>query len=188
MPLHVPFYDTWRQHEHRHNLCKWRICRSWLADCSGSPRLALGAVVLATSPSHVALCSPFSPSSVARLGPFPCHGAIQRCQPSNLSWPESNWALVRPYLASSVPLRHTHRHEHFQVNRRSLSSSSHHHPAAKNMEIQVLCRWVAPKSLPTISELRTPCTKWPVARCFLTLRMECLWTARLNFALCVCNH
>lgn len=77
---------------------------------------------------------------------------------------------------------HTHRHEHFQVNRRSLSSSSHHHPAAKNMEIQVLCRWVAPRPLPSISERPAACTKWAVALHSLTLYRECVSTALLNFA------
>lgn len=43
-------------------------------------------------------------------------------------------------LESPCYLQRSCKHEYFQANRRPLPLSSYHHPAAKNMENQVLCR------------------------------------------------
>lgn len=143
-PLYYIFRTTRRQHQHKHKLCKWRASASWLAQRTSVSRLALGAVVLATSPSHVALCSPFSPifrSPNQSVLVSRCHSTLSGHQihlwrrRSELS-PESSTRFYSRWHTDD-------RHEHFQANRRSLSPSSHHHPAAKNMENQVLCRWVA---------------------------------------------
>lgn len=68
--------------------------------------------------------------------------SFKHCEVTNYPSPETNWALFR-VLSRFTSCWISQKYEHFPANRRSLPPSSHHHPAAKNMENQVLCRWVA---------------------------------------------
>lgn len=77
-------------------------------------------------------------------------------------------------LSSVCSSWHTYKHEHFQANRRSLPPSSHHHSAAKNMENQVLCRWVV---LDLYFSFRSSALHWmrPVALQFKRKKMGLGW-------------
>lgn len=188
-PLYYIFRTTWRQHQHKHKLFKWRASASWLAERTSVSRLALGAVVLATSPSHVALCSPFSPifrSPNQSVLVSRCHSALSGHQihlsrrRTELSLESSNRFYSRWHTDN--------RHEHFQANRRSLSSSSHHHPAAKNMENQVLCRWVTLNPLLALSRHNALCRTCPVALRFTNMWRKGVSAAWVNFFSAFRNH
>ncbi|MED6259530.1 hypothetical protein ATANTOWER_024644 [Ataeniobius toweri] len=61
----------------------------------------------------------------------------RRPAPSPYFQPSGSWSIPATAHSFLFPLRNN---EHLQTDRRPLSSGCYHHPSAKNMEKQVLCR------------------------------------------------